>query len=51
MFMLPVAVLIVLILHHFIPSSQKRYHWLKSVGIRVSVANFDVDYGIGISVT
>ena len=30
----------------FLPTSQEIIHWLKPVGVRVSVANFDVNYGI-----
>ena len=45
-----VADLTVLILLDFIPPIQDRYHWLKPVGICISVTNFDVDYDVGLSV-
>ena len=50
LFPLLVALLTVLIILYFIPPRQERYHWIKPVGIRVSVAEFDVNYFIGLSV-
>ena len=35
---------------HFLPPSQEHYYWFKPVGVRVSVAKFDVDYGVGMYV-
>ena len=51
MFLLLVPVIVILILLDFLPLSQERYHWLKPVGVRISVAEFDVDYGIIMSVS
>ena len=50
MFPLLVEVSTMLILPHFIPPGQETIHCIKHVGIRVSVANFDVDQGVGLSV-
>ena len=44
------AVLTVLILLGFIPPIQKRLHWLKSVGICVSLTDFDVNDGFSLSI-
>ena len=44
------VVVIMLILLHFLLPSQERYRWLKPVGIRVNAADFDVYYGICLSV-
>ena len=46
MFLLIVAVLDVLILLGFLPPIQERCHWIKSLGVRIIVAKFDVDDGI-----
>ena len=40
------AVLTMLILLYFILPSKERRHWLKYVGIRISVAKFDVNGGV-----
>ena len=50
MFLLLVAVRTMLILLRFLPPIQECYHWIKPVVIRVSVANFDVNYGVVLSV-
>ena len=39
-FLLLVAVIIVLVLLDFLTPIQERFHWIKPVDIRVSVANF-----------
>ena len=49
MFLLLVVVITMIIRLHFISPFQERYHWLKPVGIRVSIFDFDVDYGVGMS--
>ena len=46
-----VAVLIVLILISFLPLTQKHFRFIKPVGICISVAKFDVDYCVGLSVS
>ena len=51
MFLLLVVVITMIIRLHFLPPIQERYHWLKHVGIRVIIAEFDVDYGVGMSAT
>ena len=48
MFPLLVAVLTLLILLHFLPTNQDILNWIKPVGIRVIVAEFDADYVIGL---
>ena len=50
MFLLIVSVLTVLILIHFLPPSQEHFHCLKFVDLRVIIANFDVIFGVGLSV-
>ena len=40
------AVLTVLILLHFLPPRQERYHCIKPLGIHISVTNFDVNDGV-----
>ena len=50
MFLLLVVVIIMIIRLHFIQPIQERYPWLKPVGIRVRVAEFDANYGVGMSV-
>ena len=50
MFLLIVAVITVLMLLDFLPLIQERCHWIKSVGVRVSVAKFDVYDGVILSV-
>ena len=47
--MLIVAVLTVLILILLIPTSQEFIHCLKPVIIHVSIAEFDIDYGVSLS--
>ena len=49
--MLLVVVITMIIRLYFLPPIQERYHWLKHVGIRVIIAEFEVDYGIGMSAT
>ena len=44
------AVLNMLILIDFTPPIQEILHWLKTVGTRVRVAEFEVNYGEGLSV-
>ena len=51
MFLLLVVVITMIIRLHFLPPFKERYHWLKHVGIRVIIAKFDVDYGVGVSDT
>ena len=51
MFMLLVVVITMIIRLHFLPPFQERYHWIKPVGIRVRISEFDVDYGVGMSAT
>ena len=51
MFLLLVVVITMIIRLHFIPPFQERYHWLKHVGIHISVAKFDVDYGVSMYIT
>ena len=51
MFLLLVVEINMIIHLHFLPPIQERYHWLKPVGIRVSIAKFDVDYGVGMYAT
>ena len=46
-----VAVLTVIILLEFIPPNHLRRHWLRYVGICISVADFDVDDGVNLSVS
>ena len=41
-----VAVLTLLIILHFLLPIQERYSWIKPIGNRVSVANYDVNYGV-----
>ena len=41
-------VLTVINLLEFISLSQDNFHWIKPVGIRTSVAKFDVGYGVGL---
>ena len=48
--MLLVEVSTMIIIIHFLPPSQERFRWLKPVGICISVAAFDVDYGVCLSV-
>ena len=50
-FMFLVAVLTILILLVFLQLIQERQHWLKPVGIRISIAKFDVDGGVCIYLT
>ena len=50
MFPFLVEVLTVLILLYFLPPIQEHCHWLKLVGIRISVVKVDVDYGMSMSV-
>ena len=50
MFPLIMAAQNLLITLHFIIPSQECYHWIKPVGIRVSIAEFDINYGVGLSV-
>ena len=42
-------VITVIIILLFLPPIQEHYNWIKPVGIRPSVADFDVDYGAGLS--
>ena len=49
MFLLLVAVLNVLTFINFIPTNQELIHWLKPVGVRVSVEGFEIDYGVSMS--
>ena len=51
MFLLLVVVIIMIIRIHFIQPIQERYPWLKPVGNRVRISEFDVDYGVGMSDT
>ena len=51
MFPLLVAVLIVIILIDFLPPSQERCHWIKSIGVRVRVADFYADDGVSLYVS
>ena len=44
-FPLIVAVIIVLIFFDNLPQIQELRHWFTLVGIRVSVAKFDANYG------
>ena len=50
MFHMIVEVLNVLIIVNFIPLIQKRCHLLEYIGVTVSIAKFDVDDGISLSV-
>ena len=50
MFLLLVEVINLLTLLDFIPPGQERYHWIKPVGTCLSVAEFEIDYGVGLSV-
>ena len=50
MFPLLVAVLTVIILLRFIPPIQELFHWIKPVGMCVSISKFGVDYDIGMYV-
>ena len=50
MFTLIVSVLTMLILIDFIPYIQERCHWIKYVGVHVSVTKFDVNDGISMSI-
>ena len=43
-------VITVLILLGFLPSIQEHIHWLRYVGICISVVDFDVDDGISLLV-
>ena len=49
-FPLIVAVLTVIIIIDFLPPIQERRHLLKSVGIRISVAKFEINDGVSLSV-
>ena len=49
MFQLLVAVITVFILPHFLSTSLELLHWLKFVGISVSVTEFDIGYGVSLS--
>ena len=51
MFPLIMAVITMLTLLDFHPPIQERRHWLKYIGIRISVANFDVNYGFSLSIS
>ena len=46
MFPLLVSVINVLILPRCLPTIQEIIHRIKPVGIRISVTNFDVNYGV-----
>ena len=50
MFPVIVSVLTVLILIGLIPPGQERRHWLKSVGIDISIAKFYVNDGVSLLV-
>ena len=50
MFLLLVRLLTMLILIGFLPSSQESCYWIKSAGVRVSAAEFDIDDGVSLSV-
>ena len=45
------VVITMIIRLRFIPPFQERYHWLKHVGIRVIIVEFDVNYGVVVSAT
>ena len=45
MFLLILEVLTMIILLGFLPLIQERLHWIKYLGVRVSIAEFDVDDG------
>ena len=49
--MLIVAVITVIILLDFLPPIHERRHWIKSVGIRVSVTEFDVMDDLSLSIS
>ena len=49
MFLLIVAAITVLILLDVIPPRQEHCNCIKYTGIRVSVAEFEVDYGVSLS--
>ena len=51
MFPLIVSVLTVFIFLEFIPPSKEHCHWLKYLGFRVIVADFDVYGGVSMSVS
>ena len=48
--MLIVVVLTVNILLGILSPNQECYHWINPVDIHISISNFDVDYGVGLSV-
>ena len=50
MFLLLVRLLTMLILIGFLPSIQESCYWIKSAGVRVSAAEFDIDDGVSLSV-
>ena len=50
MFLLIVTVITVIILIDFLSQIQERYHWLRYVGVYVSVSEYDVDDGVTMSV-
>ena len=49
MFLLILEVLTMITLLGFLPLIQERLHWIKYLGVRVSIAEFDVDDGASMS--
>ena len=49
-FPLLAAVLTMIIIIYFIVPIQERYHCLKPLGIHISIAEFDENYGVGLSI-